>query len=61
MFLKASTGDVKGEKPGMLDFVGRAKYDSWNKNKGLSMVFFNFLRIMLNLIGRSKTQIYRNY
>ncbi|KAL7077000.1 hypothetical protein ACQ4LE_004056 [Meloidogyne hapla] len=37
LFKQASIGDVKGEKPGMLDFVGKAKYDSWNKNKGLPM------------------------
>ncbi len=31
---KQSTGDVGGSRPGMLDMVGRAKYDSWAKLKG---------------------------
>ena len=34
-FKQANGGDVKGERPGMLDMVGRAKYDAWAKLKGL--------------------------
>ncbi|KAF7638954.1 ACB domain-containing protein [Meloidogyne graminicola] len=37
LFKQASIGDVSGEKPGILDFVGRAKFDSWSKNKGLTL------------------------
>lgn len=33
---KQSTGDVSGSRPGMMDMVGRAKYDSWAKLKGTS-------------------------
>lgn len=33
---KQSTGDVAGSRPGMLDMVGRAKYDAWAKVKGMS-------------------------
>ncbi|MDD3762781.1 MAG: acyl-CoA-binding protein [Nevskiales bacterium] len=33
-FKQASEGDVKGNRPGMLDMVGRAKYDAWAKLKG---------------------------
>ena len=36
LFKQASDGDVKGSRPGMLDMVGRAKYDAWAKLKGLS-------------------------
>ena len=36
LFKQASAGDVKGKKPGMLDVVGRAKYDAWSKLKGTS-------------------------
>ena len=28
-------GDAKGDRPGMLDMVGRAKYDAWAKIKGV--------------------------
>lgn len=34
-FKQASDGDVSGKRPGMLDLVGRAKYDAWAKLKGL--------------------------
>lgn len=33
-FKQAEKGDVSGSRPGMLDLVGRAKYDSWAKLKG---------------------------
>lgn len=29
-------GDVSGKRPGMLDMVGRAKYDAWAQLKGMS-------------------------
>lgn len=34
-YKQANTGDVKGDRPGMLDMVGRAKYDAWAKLKGM--------------------------
>lgn len=34
-FKQANGGDVKGDRPGMLDMVGRAKYDAWAKLKGV--------------------------
>ncbi len=36
LYKQASEGDVKGKRPGMLDFVGQAKYDAWTKLKGTS-------------------------
>jgi acyl-CoA-binding protein len=33
-FKQASEGDVSGKRPGMLDVVGRAKYDAWAKLAG---------------------------
>ena len=36
LFKQATDGDVSGDRPGMMDFVGRAKYDAWAKLKGLS-------------------------
>lgn len=35
-FKQATSGDVSGKRPGMLDMKGRAKYDAWAKRKGLS-------------------------
>lgn len=36
LYKQATEGDVKGKKPGMLDVVGRAKYNAWDKLKGKS-------------------------
>jgi diazepam-binding inhibitor (GABA receptor modulator, acyl-CoA-binding protein) len=36
LFKQATQGDVKGERPGMLDFKGRAKYDAWTTRRGTS-------------------------
>ena len=34
LYKQATTGDVAGDRPGMMDFVGRAKFDAWAKLKG---------------------------
>jgi acyl-CoA-binding protein len=36
LFKQGSTGDVVGAKPGFFDFVGVAKYEAWEKLRGLS-------------------------
>ncbi len=33
-FKQAEKGDVSGARPGMLDMINRAKFDSWAKLKG---------------------------
>ena len=35
-YKQATAGDVSGSRPGMMDMVGRAKYDAWAKLKGTS-------------------------
>lgn len=35
-YKQATEGDVKGERPGGLDFVGGAKHDAWSKLAGMS-------------------------
>jgi len=37
LFKQGSSGDVTGDKPGFFDFVGVAKYESWEKLRGTSM------------------------
>jgi diazepam-binding inhibitor (GABA receptor modulator, acyl-CoA-binding protein) len=34
LYKQATEGDVKGARPGMLDFKGRAKYDAWAGRQG---------------------------
>ena len=36
LFKQASQGNVEGERPGMSDFVARAKFDAWSELKGTS-------------------------
>jgi diazepam-binding inhibitor (GABA receptor modulator, acyl-CoA-binding protein) len=36
LYKQGSSGDVSGERPGGLDFVGGAKYDAWAALKGQS-------------------------
>jgi acyl-CoA-binding protein len=35
LYKQATAGDVSGERPGMLDFKGRAKFDAWSARKGI--------------------------
>lgn len=37
LYKQGSIGDVVGDRPGMMDMVGRAKYDAWAARKGVSM------------------------
>jgi len=36
LFKQGSSGDVSGDKPGFFDFVATAKYEAWERIKGLS-------------------------
>ena len=47
LYKQATVGDVTGKRPGMMDFVGRAKYDAWAKHKNTTSVGSNcrFLEI----------------
>jgi diazepam-binding inhibitor (GABA receptor modulating acyl-CoA-binding protein) len=34
LYKQATVGDVSGERPGLLDFKGRAKFDAWASRRG---------------------------
>lgn len=34
LYKQGTAGDAGGKRPGMTDFVGRAKYDAWKKLAG---------------------------
>lgn len=36
LFKQATVGDVSGARPGMFDMRGRAKWDAWDKRKGMN-------------------------
>jgi acyl-CoA-binding protein len=35
-YKQATTGDVSGNRPSMLDVIGRMKFDAWTKLKGIN-------------------------
>lgn len=36
LFKQATVGDCNTDRPGMLDFTGKAKWDAWNGKKGMA-------------------------
>lgn len=36
LYKQGTSGDVQGSRPGVLDMMGRLKYDSWAKLKGIA-------------------------
>ena len=36
LYKQATLGDASGDRPGMMDLRGRAKYDAWARHKGQS-------------------------
>uniref|UniRef100_A0A8C9S9C1 Acyl-CoA-binding protein n=1 Tax=Scleropages formosus TaxID=113540 RepID=A0A8C9S9C1_SCLFO len=36
LYKQTTVGDVNTARPGMLDFAGKAKWDAWEKKKGMS-------------------------
>ena len=36
LYKQATEGDVSGKKPGMMDFIARAKFMAWEELKGSS-------------------------
>lgn len=34
LYKQAGSGDAQGERPGMTDFIARAKWDAWDALKG---------------------------
>ena len=52
LFKQGSVGDVTGERPGMTDFVGRAKFDAWAELAGTSQEMA--MQEYVDLIGNLK-------
>ena len=53
-YKQASEGDVSGSRPGMMDMVGRAKYDAWAKLKGTKteQAMQHYLSVVQRLLGK---------
>lgn len=35
-YKQAVVGDINTDRPGFMDFAGKAKWDEWNKRKGMA-------------------------
>ena len=53
LYKQGSEGDVKGAKPGFLDFVGSAKYEAWEKLEGTSseQAMKKYIDLVKKLVG----------
>lgn len=53
LFKQATSGDVSGKKPGMLDPVGRAKYNAWAELQGVSadLAMAQYINMVAELKG----------
>lgn len=53
-FKQATVGDVSGERPGMMDFVNRMKFDAWDKLKGTTgeSAMQGYIDVVNRLMGR---------
>ena len=36
LYKQSTVGDVTGKKPGMFDIVAKAKFEAWEKQKGIT-------------------------
>ena len=55
LYKQATEGDVKGQRPGMLDFKGRAKYDAWSSRQGTPSAAAKqaYVDLVKHLVGES--------
>ncbi|MBX7147645.1 acyl-CoA-binding protein [bacterium] len=56
LFKQATAGDVSGKKPGMLDFVAKAKFEAWEGLKGKSkeQAMQGYIKLVEELVRNDK-------
>lgn len=52
LYKQASAGDASGDRPGMTDFVARAKWDAWDALRGTGQE--DAMQRYIDLIGELK-------
>ncbi|MBB5019341.1 acyl-CoA-binding protein [Chitinivorax tropicus] len=54
LFKQATQGDVTGERPGMMDFINRAKFDAWANQKGqtVEQAMQSYIALVNKQLGR---------
>lgn len=56
LYKQATVGDCNTDRPGLLDFKGKAKWDAWNHKKGTSndkakQDYVNNVQGLINSVG----------
>jgi len=56
LYKQATTGDVTGDRPGLFDPKGKAKWDAWKKNEGMDQADAKqeYIKIANTLIAKYK-------
>ena len=54
LFKQGTIGNVQGDRPGMLDFKGRAKYDAWSGKQGVGkdQAMQSYVTLVEKLVGK---------
>ncbi|RPD68452.1 acyl-CoA-binding protein [Lentinus tigrinus ALCF2SS1-7] len=62
-FKQATVGDVNTSRPGMLDFVGKAKWDAWKSVEGTSKeeAYEKYVEKLLEILKRADTEESKKY
>jgi diazepam-binding inhibitor (GABA receptor modulating acyl-CoA-binding protein) len=62
-YKQAIVGDVNTERPGMLNFVGKAKWDAWNERKGCSKeeAYTKYVEKLLEILKTANTEEAKGY
>jgi acyl-CoA-binding protein len=55
LYKQATEGDVSGDKPGMFDFVAKAKYEAWEARQGMSTE--EAVRAYVDLVERLEDEL----
>lgn len=55
LYKQATEGDVSGDKPGMFDFVAKAKYEAWEARQGMSTE--EAVRAYVDLVDRLEDEL----
>ncbi|KAF8270554.1 acyl-CoA-binding protein [Lactarius quietus] len=62
-YKQATIGDVNTERPGMLDFAGKYKWDAWNSVKGTptETAWQKYVEKLLEILKAADTDEARGY
>ncbi|THV07268.1 Acbp from Moniliophthora Perniciosa [Dendrothele bispora CBS 962.96] len=62
-YKQATIGDCNTARPGMLDFVGKAKWDAWNGVKGTSKeeAMKKYVEALLEILKKTENEEAKKY